>query len=117
RLHGDPHQLLTAVGEAHEILHDINFCIDGYVPETVRYGGEVGMKTCEAAFMEDSWLATEIVRSLPKQFAVNRWELSLGVLDNMLNEARVPVVDRIGLFEQMVDGYAKAAMVSRSQNR
>jgi thiopeptide-type bacteriocin biosynthesis protein len=98
-----------AVAEAYELLDGIDFSIEGYSPEIGRYGGKLGIDICESVFMTDSRMAAAIVRALPNDLAVKRWELSLGVLDSMLDAADLSLPDRVGVCAAMRDEYAAIA--------
>lgn len=99
--------LSSIVSAVYDLLGGLEFSVDCYNPETERYGGGLGMEICESVFMEDSWMAAEIIRFFPKDLAVKRWELSLGALDSMLNAGNVGLNDRVALFAEMKDGYAR----------
>jgi thiopeptide-type bacteriocin biosynthesis protein len=101
--------LSQIIGEAYNLLSGIEISIDGYFPEIARYGGKLGMEICESAFMADSRMAVEIIKALPCELAVKRWELSVGVLDRMMEAADVSLANRADLCIAMRDGYAGRA--------
>jgi thiopeptide-type bacteriocin biosynthesis protein len=117
RFSGARTALPQAVGGAYELLDGTEFSVDGYSPEIGRYGGQVGMEICESVFMVDSRMATAIVRVLPKDLAVKRWEFCIGVLDGMLDAADMSTAERVDLCTRMRDGYAAKFGMDMTQVR
>jgi thiopeptide-type bacteriocin biosynthesis protein len=76
-----------------------------YRPERARYGGVVGIDICEDFFTVDSSICADIVRSLPGPSAVRRWEVSLGLLDCMLDSAKLALDERISLLDQLREDF------------
>ena len=82
--------------------------LDTYVPETVRYGGPVGLEISEQLFHLESAAVLEILELLGGDEGESaRWHVALRGVDSLLDDLGLPWDDKRALIQRMRDSFGR----------
>lgn len=80
------------------------FLVDEYLPETARYGGELGLGACERIFGADSITALDVLND-PKISRSRRWMASAASIDALFEDLELPTGVRLAISERCSQNY------------
>ncbi|WP_298846459.1 thiopeptide-type bacteriocin biosynthesis protein [uncultured Ruegeria sp.] len=92
------------------------FLVDDYLPETARYGGELGLRACERIFWADSIAALQVLNN-PEISRSRRWMASAASIDALFEDLELPTGVRLAISERCAQHYGGGPASRRTARR
>ncbi|WP_299635755.1 thiopeptide-type bacteriocin biosynthesis protein [uncultured Ruegeria sp.] len=92
------------------------FLVDEYLPETARYGGELGLGACERIFGADSIAALHVLND-PEISRSRRWMASVASIDALFEDLELPTGVRLAISERCSENYGGGRASCRTARR